>query len=119
MYKLDNINHDSSPSYRRKLLTRISQTTDTAQRPLQGSEDAEAEPAPGPDDPQPLSEEEEQEKAALMEGGFKEWSRRDFSAFVRACEKVRRPCVITSGLLCRMTGRVCSLNVPEIEDGKG
>ena len=43
---------------------------------------------PGPDDPQPLTEEEEQERAALLDGGFKDWSRRDFSAFVRACEKV-------------------------------
>lgn len=51
-------------------------------------QDEEVEMTPGPDDPQPLSEEEEKEKASLLEGGFKDWTRRDFSAFVRACEKV-------------------------------
>lgn len=51
-------------------------------------ETIEVELAPGPDDPQPLSEEEEKEKATLLEEGFKDWTRRDFNAFVRACEKV-------------------------------
>ena len=53
-----------------------------------GEEAAEAEPTPGPDDPQPLTEEEEQEKEQLLKKGFSNWSRRDFSAFTRACEKV-------------------------------
>mmetsp|Transcript_40687 Transcript_40687/g.90456 ORF Transcript_40687/g.90456 Transcript_40687/m.90456 type:complete len:1088 (-) Transcript_40687:511-3774(-) len=46
--------------------------------------------APTPDDPQPLSEEELAEKDRLLEDGFNNWSRRDFNAFVRACEKYGR-----------------------------
>ena len=45
--------------------------------------------APSADDPQPLTEEELAERDALLSGGFSNWSRRDFNAFVRACEKVR------------------------------
>ena len=40
-----------------------------------------------PNAPQPLSEEEEGEKAELLQSGFSEWSRREYQAFVRACEK--------------------------------
>lgn len=63
----------------------------------------EAEIAPTPDDPQPLTEEEEKEKAALLEDGFKEWSRRDFNAFVRACEKVASDVVLARHLCYRDT----------------
>ena len=44
--------------------------------------------APGPDDPQPLSEAETAEREALLASGFANWNRRDFAAFIRACEKV-------------------------------
>lgn len=50
----------------------------------------QAQIAPGPDDPQPLSEEEVAEREALLSSGFANWNRRDFGAFIRACEKVRR-----------------------------
>ena len=36
---------------------------------------------------EPLSRAEETRKAKLMAEGFPEWSRRDFQAFVRGCEK--------------------------------
>lgn len=42
---------------------------------------------PGEGDPQPLTEEETNEKQNLLESGFASWNRRDFNAFVRACEK--------------------------------
>ncbi len=48
----------------------------------------QAQIAPAPDDPQPLSEEEIEEKEQLLSEGFSNWNRRDFNAFVRACEKV-------------------------------
>lgn len=48
----------------------------------------QAQIAPAPDDPQPLSEEEAAEKDKLLQEGFSNWNRRDFNAFVRACEKV-------------------------------
>lgn len=44
--------------------------------------------APSPDDPEALSEEEIREKEKLLASGFSNWNRRDFNAFVRACEKV-------------------------------
>lgn len=53
-------------------------------------EEGSTEPSPDPDAPQPLSEEEVKEKEDLLNSGFKEWSRRDFNSFVRACEKVRQ-----------------------------
>eukprot|EP00898_Chlorokybus_atmophyticus_P006003 jgi/Chlat1/6403/Chrsp45S05917 len=40
--------------------------------------------------PEPLSEEELKEKEDLLDQGFKDWTRRDFNAFVRACEKYGR-----------------------------
>lgn len=46
-----------------------------------------------PDDPQPLSVEEETEKHELLNQGFTNWSRKDFNAFVRACEKYGREAV--------------------------
>ncbi|KAG2445911.1 hypothetical protein HXX76_000514 [Chlamydomonas incerta] len=42
------------------------------------------------DDPTPLTEEELEEREKLLEEGFKEWTKRDFNAFVRACEKYGR-----------------------------
>ena len=41
-----------------------------------------------PEDPQPLTEQEVEEREELLKSGFSNWNRRDFSAFVRACEKV-------------------------------
>ncbi|CAN1238801.1 ISWI chromatin-remodeling complex ATPase CHR17 [Linum grandiflorum] len=38
----------------------------------------------------PLTAEEVQEKDKLLEEGFSSWSRRDFHAFIRACEKYGR-----------------------------
>lgn len=48
---------------------------------------------PTPDDPEPLTEDELAEREELLKGGFSTWNRRDFNAFVRACEKVRPPCL--------------------------
>jgi len=48
----------------------------------------QAQIAPSAEDPQPLSEEEMEEKERLLAEGFSSWNRRDFNAFVRACEKV-------------------------------
>ena len=60
---------------------------------MQGaSEDVvQAQIAPAPEDPQPLSEDEIAEKERLMTEGYSNWNRRDFNAFVRACEKVCAP----------------------------
>ncbi|KAK4477886.1 hypothetical protein RD792_017151 [Penstemon davidsonii] len=38
----------------------------------------------------PLTAEEQEEKERLLEEGFSTWSRRDFNAFIRACEKYGR-----------------------------
>ncbi|EFJ50690.1 hypothetical protein VOLCADRAFT_80059 [Volvox carteri f. nagariensis] len=55
------------------------------------SEEALAEAlTPSADDPQPLTEEEQAEREQLLEDGFKDWTKRDFNAFVRACEKYGR-----------------------------
>ncbi|XP_075516542.1 putative chromatin-remodeling complex ATPase chain [Primulina tabacum] len=39
---------------------------------------------------EPLTAEEQEEKERLLEEGFSSWSRRDFNAFIRACEKYGR-----------------------------
>ncbi|CAO3579030.1 unnamed protein product [Absidia cylindrospora] len=39
---------------------------------------------------QPLTEEEEEERKSLYAGGFTNWSKKDFSAFVNACAKFGR-----------------------------
>ncbi|PSC72801.1 chromatin-remodeling complex ATPase chain [Micractinium conductrix] len=55
------------------------------------SEEAVAEElAPKEDDPQPLTEDDIQEREQLLREGFSNWMRRDFNAFVRACEKYGR-----------------------------
>ncbi len=36
---------------------------------------------------QPLTEEEVEEREQLLKEGFASWTKRDFSAFTRACEK--------------------------------
>ncbi|CAK0743308.1 hypothetical protein CVIRNUC_001460 [Coccomyxa viridis] len=62
-----------------------------AARAQGASEDVvQAQIAPAPEDPQPLSEEEIAEKERLMTEGYSNWNRRDFNAFVRACEKYGR-----------------------------
>ncbi|KAK6122620.1 hypothetical protein DH2020_043635 [Rehmannia glutinosa] len=38
----------------------------------------------------PLTAEEQEEKERLLEEGFSTWSRKDFNAFIRACEKYGR-----------------------------
>ncbi|EIE25592.1 hypothetical protein COCSUDRAFT_46779 [Coccomyxa subellipsoidea C-169] len=64
---------------------------ETAARAQGASEDVvQAQIAPAPDDPQPLGEEEIEEKEQLLSEGFSNWNRRDFNAFVRACEKYGR-----------------------------
>ncbi len=62
---------------------------------LQGaSEDTvAAQIAPSPADPQPLTEEESQEREQLLEQGFSNWNRRDFTSFVRACERYGRQAI--------------------------
>ena len=42
---------------------------------------------PGADDPQPLTDAELAERDQLLKEGLTNWSRRDFSAFTRACER--------------------------------
>ena len=49
--------------------------------------------APSPSDPQPLTEEELQEREQLLEQGFSNWNRRDFTSFVRACERYGRQAI--------------------------
>lgn len=58
----------------------------------QGASDdvVEAQIAPSPTDPQPLTEEDIQERDQLLEQGFSNWNRRDFTSFVRACERFGR-----------------------------
>lgn len=46
--------------------------------------------APQIGDPQPLSEEDIQERDELLQQGFSNWNRRDFTSFVRACERYGR-----------------------------
>ena len=38
-----------------------------------------------------LTEAEVEEKESLLDAGFRDWTKRDFGAFVRACEKYGRP----------------------------
>ena len=38
-------------------------------------------------DPPPLSDKERAEKEKLLAEGFSDWSKRDFTAFVKACER--------------------------------
>jgi len=42
------------------------------------------------DNAEPLTEEEQVEKEALMDKGFGEWTKRDFAAFIKACERYGR-----------------------------
>ncbi|RKP25337.1 P-loop containing nucleoside triphosphate hydrolase protein [Syncephalis pseudoplumigaleata] len=42
------------------------------------------------DEAEPLTEEEQAEKETLQEQGFDDWNRRDFNAFVKACERYGR-----------------------------
>ena len=57
-----------------------------------GQEGAQGDGAyePKEDDPKPLTEEEIAEKDKLLEEGFSNWNKRDFQAFVRACERYGR-----------------------------
>lgn len=59
---------------------------------LQGAseETIEATMLPSASDPQPLPEEEIQEREELLQQGFSNWNRRDFTSFVRACERYGR-----------------------------
>ena len=49
-----------------------------------------AQVAPSDDDPTPLSDAEQAEKERLLDSGYSHWNRRDFNAFVRACERYGR-----------------------------
>jgi len=62
---------------------------------LQGAseETVAAQIAPSPTDPQSLTEEESQEREQLLEQGFSNWNRRDFTSFVRACERYGRQAI--------------------------
>ncbi|KAL4297765.1 hypothetical protein GQ457_12G005430 [Hibiscus cannabinus] len=60
----------------------------------------EAEPEDGGD---PLTAEELEEKEQLLEEGFSSWSRRDFNAFIRACEKYGRNDI--KGIASEMEGK--------------
>lgn len=64
---------------------------EAAARAQGASDEAVAEQLkPTPDDPEPLTEDELAEREELLKGGFSTWNRRDFNAFVRACEKYGR-----------------------------
>ena len=45
---------------------------------------------PGDGDPAPLTDAEQQERTALEAAGFASWTRRDFTAFTRGCERYGR-----------------------------
>ncbi|KAH6769766.1 chromatin remodeling factor17 [Perilla frutescens var. hirtella] len=51
----------------------------------------------------PLTAEEQEEKEQLLEEGFSAWSRRDFNAFIRACEKYGRNDI--RGIASEMEGK--------------
>ncbi|KAL8100335.1 ISWI chromatin-remodeling complex ATPase CHR11-like isoform X2 [Apium graveolens] len=51
----------------------------------------------------PLTVEEQEEKEQLLEEGFSTWSKRDFSTFIRACEKFGRNDV--KGIASEMEGK--------------
>ncbi|KAK9812302.1 hypothetical protein WJX73_000685 [Symbiochloris irregularis] len=64
---------------------------EAAARAQGGSDEAVAEAIkPSADDPVPLTEAEVEEREELLKSGFSNWNRRDFNAFVRACEKYGR-----------------------------
>ncbi|KAL0927877.1 hypothetical protein M5K25_002098 [Dendrobium thyrsiflorum] len=57
-----------------------------------------------PDDVgEPLTTEEQEEKEQLLEEGFSTWTRRDFNAFTRACEKYGRNDI--KGIALEMEGK--------------
>ncbi|PKU70337.1 putative chromatin-remodeling complex ATPase chain [Dendrobium catenatum] len=57
-----------------------------------------------PDDVgEPLTAEEQEEKVQLLEEGFTTWTRRDFNAFTRACEKYGRNDI--KGISLEMEGK--------------
>lgn len=80
---------------------------------LQGASDdvVEAQIAPSPTDPQPLTEEDIQERDQLLEQGFSNWNRRDFTSFVRACERFGRHAIpeITKEIEGKTEEEVCQL----------
>ncbi|KAF6176679.1 hypothetical protein GIB67_034541 [Kingdonia uniflora] len=51
----------------------------------------------------PLTAEEQEERDQLLEEGFSSWSRRDFNAFTRACEKYGRNDI--KGIAAEMDGK--------------
>ena len=65
--------------------------------------------APSPTDPLPLTEEESQEREQLLEQGFSNWNRRDFTSFVRACERYGRQAIpeITKEIEGKTEEEVC------------
>ena len=73
----------------------------------------EAQIAPSPSDPQPLTEEDIQEREQLLEQGFSNWNRRDFTSFIRACERYGRHAVpeITKEIEGKTEEEVCQLPV--------
>jgi len=81
---------------------------------LQGASDetVAAQIAPSPTDPLPLTEEESQEREQLLEQGFSNWNRRDFTSFVRACERYGRQAIpeITKEIEGKTEEEVCCLH---------
>lgn len=69
----------------------------------------EAQIAPSPSDPQPLTEEDIQEREQLLEQGFSNWNRRDFTSFIRACERYGRHAIpeITKEIEGKTEEEVC------------
>ena len=78
---------------------------------MQGASDdvVEAQIAPSPSDPQPLTEEDIQEREQLLEQGFSNWNRRDFTSFIRACERYGRHAIpeITKEIEGKTEDEVC------------
>lgn len=68
-------------------LHNLQQKENTLRQQGASEETINKEIAPKDDDPKPLNDEEEKERDMLLSQGFSNWSRRDFNAFIRACER--------------------------------
>ena len=58
----------------------------------------------------------QEERETLLAGGFREWTRRDFNAFTRACEKV---CSLVSWLLLQVKSESLSYDTASVSCSGG
>ncbi|KAL3157174.1 hypothetical protein ABBQ38_001414 [Trebouxia sp. C0009 RCD-2024] len=90
-FQVDRLNEIYEKEQAFELHKHTSNQKEAAARAQGASDDVvEAQIAPSPTDPQPLTEEDIQERDQLLEQGFSNWNRRDFTSFVRACERFGR-----------------------------